>query len=213
MEKRSCCHCDSLFRLNKDRLVDCRSPDRVHLAGRLGPYEVDSDGSAPKTVAGPKIRTVAQILQAFSRVSQPKDIAVRGRTPFLKGRISCAIMFFPPCSPIVPLISCAAMPRMKVRLVVKNIEPAFLPGFSELMVFIPFDRSFGSGKGFFCRIRGTRRGFRSQEAWVPSNIRRKKFCRLAIYTGRATARSPSVTEILVSRPLRAAGTFFLHARM
>lgn len=46
---------------------------------------------------------------------------------------------------------------------------------------------------------------------VPSDIRRKKSFCLAFHTGRATARAPAANEIRVSRPLRTARTFFLHA--
>lgn len=100
----------------------------------------------------------------------------------------------------------------KEALQTTSNQPSFL-GLADLWSSIHSTNRLNRQKGFFHRIRAACRGFRSQEARVPSNIRRKKFFRLAFHTGRATARSPAATEIRVSRPLRAAGTFFLHALM
>ena len=122
-------------------------------------------------------------------------------------------MFFPLRLPIVPVIGHAGMVSVEARLVKKHIKPAFLPDLGKLAVLNSFNHSVESAVGFFYRIRAARRGFRSQQVRVPSDIRGKKFYRLAFHTGRATARSPAATEIRVSRPLCAAGTFFLHARM
>lgn len=164
-------------------------------------------------MAGPKFKNAAQNRRAPSCVAELEGIAVGGASAFFESRISLGGIFFPLCFPIVPVISNLGMARVKACLVKKHIKRVSLYGPGKLVVRNPFDESGKPAIGFFCWIRAARDGFRSQQAGVPINIRRKKFFRLAFHTGRVTARSPAATEIRVSRPLRTAGTFFLHARM
>ena len=164
-------------------------------------------------MAGPKFKNAAQNRRAPSCVADLEGVAVDGATTFFESRISFGGMFFPLRLPIVPVIRHAGMASVEACLVKKHIKPAFLPGHGKLVVLNPFDQSVKPAIGFFCRIRAARHGFRSKQAGVPINIRRKKFFRLAFHTGRATAPSPAATEVRVSRPLRTAGTFFLHALM
>lgn len=164
-------------------------------------------------MAGPKFMNAAQDRGVSSCVVELEGVAVGGAASFFESRISFGGIFFPLCFPIVPVISNVGMARVEACLVKKHIKPVFLLGLGKLVVLNPFNQSVKPAIGFFCRIQAARGGFRSQEAWVPSGIRRKKFCRLAFHTGRATARPPAASEIWVSRPICAEGTFFLHALM